>query len=502
MGPIVLANLSTYPRRPFLAPPYGLLYVASALDRAGIDVRLYHRKVLDRGQVLRAAEEILALKPVLAGFSTISGPSLIPALAVSKIIKTRTKIPVVWGGLHATQYPEQVLASPWVDYVVVGEGEETAVELARALAVGPGGRFDPASIQGLAFKENGRLRINQSRPLIENLDLYPPAWHHLNIDEYLTKKTYLLTDGGSELSEGRIASILTARGCPWRCTYCYNLSVNQRRYRTHSVDFVVGMAHELRDRHGVEAIHIQDDHFYGEWERAFSIARRLRMPWSSSGRADEVVRWGNGILAELRSTGLRELQIGAESGSPRILKLMKKDVTIEQMFRAAELCDRHGIRVLFSFMTGIPGETDADRRLTCEVMDRLERVGPSIVVNGPGVYFPWPGTPMNAMAEKLGYRPPAKTKDWDFMVWGTRQMKMPFAPGRVRLIEHYRRLAKRTATGSLRIPFFARILISLARFRWKRRFFRFPADYYLPRLVLVWLRRHSGKGAAAVYDQE
>lgn len=502
MPPIVLVNLSTYPRRPFLAPPYGILYVASALDRAGIDVRLYHRKVLDRAQVVQAASGILDSNPSLVGFSTISGPSLIPALAVSRIIKTRTRIPVVWGGLHATQFPEQVLASPWVDYVVVGEGEETVVDLVRALREENGKRFDPASIPGLAFKDNGRIRVNPARPLITNLDLYHPAWQHLSIDEYLPKKTYLLTDGGSELSEGRIASILTARGCPWRCTYCYNLSVNQRKYRMHSVDYVVAMAHELRDRHGVEAIHIQDDHFYGEWDRAFQIARLLGMPWSSSGRADEVVRWGDKILAELKATGLQELQIGAESGSPRVLKLMKKDITIEQMFQSAELCRRHGIRVLFSFMTGIPGETEADRRLTCEVMDRLEEVGREIVVNGPSPFFPWPGTPMHDLAAKLGYHPPARTKDWDFMVWGTRQMRMPFAPARVRLIEHFRRLAKRKTTASLKIPVFTRGLIVLARLRWKYRFFLFPIDYYLPRTLLVWLRRYLGKGAAAVYDQD
>jgi len=135
-------------------------------------------------------------------------------------------------------------------------------------------------------------------------------------------------------------------------------------------------------------------------------------------------------------------------------------------------------------------------------MDRLERVGNRIVVNGPGVFFPWPGTPMNAMAERLGYRPPARTKDWDFMVWGTRQMRMPFAPARVRLVEHYRRLAKRKATTTLKVPIFTRGLVALARLRWRHRFFWFPVDYYLPRTVLVWLRRHSGSGAAAVYDQD
>ena len=232
-----------------------------------------------------------------------------------------------------------------------------------------------------------------------------------------------------------------------------------------------------------------------------AIPAGLGLPWSSSGRADEVARWGDKILAELSASGCREFQIGAESGSPRILEMIKKDITVEDIIRSAELCGRHDIRILFSFMAGFPGETEADRRLTYDLMDRLEDMGAHAVVNGPAVYFPWPGTPLFEKAVELGFKPPARTRDWNFLLFGTRQPSMPFAPRRLRPVEHYRRLARRKSTAGLRIPIFAKGLIALARRRWRKRAFRYPIDYYLPRTFLDLLRRFGRRGAQAIYDE-
>jgi hypothetical protein len=226
----------------------------------------------------------------------------------------------------------------------------------------------------------------------------------------------------------------------------------------------------------------------------------MGLAWASSARADEIVRWGDDVLAELKANGCAEFQIGAESGSPSILELMRKDITVEDILRAAELCGRHGIRILFSFMAGLPGETEADRRLTYDLMDRLEGLGDHIVVNGPAVYFPWPGTPMYDIALKHGFKPPARTKDWDFLLWGTHQPNPIFVPRHVRMVEHYRRLAFRKVTAKLKVPLFASALARLARFRWRHRAFRFPLDYHLPRFLLGVLRALGPRGAAAVYD--
>lgn len=500
MARIVLVKLESDVRRHLLAPPFGILYLASALEKSGFEVRLHHRRIGSKADLAGLVQDVLADDPLFVGFSTLSGPSLMPALAASRSIRRLSPAPIVWGGLHPTMLPEQVLAEPWVDIAVLGEGEETIVELARAAAKAQGGRMELAGIAGLAYKDAARVRINPLRPFIEDLDAYRPAWHLLNIETYLPKGRFFQTDGGSRLSSGRIASILTSRGCPWRCSYCYNVGVNRRTFRAHSIGYTLDLVKDLRERYAIEAVHIQDDHFFGDPMRARAIARGLGLPWSSSGRANEIVRWGDPVLAELRASGCTELQIGAESGSPRVLELMKKDIKPEEIVGAAVLCGRHGIRVLFSFMAGLPGETEADRRMTYDLMDRLEDMGGHVVVNGPAVYFPWPGTPLFDLSVEKGFRPPARTRDWSFLLWGTHQPRLPFAPRRLGLVEHYRRLSRRKETASLRIPYLAALLKKLAGCRWRRRAFRFPVDYYIPRWGLLLLRRFGGRGAAAVYD--
>ena len=269
MSEVVLVKLESDAQKHLLSPPYGILYPASALEQAGIEARLHHRTVLNRREAVRMAEDILADDPLFVGFSTLSGPSLMPALSVSREIRRLSPIPIVWGGLHATMLPEQVLAEPWVDVAVVGEGEETVVDLARAFERPRGRQPDLSSIPGLAYRDGGRIRISPDRPFIRNLDIYRPAWSRLDIETYIHKKKYAHSDGGSRLSdEGRILSILTSRGCPWRCAYCYNTGINRRTFRPHSVGYTLEMVRGLRERHGVDAIHIQDDHFFSDPRRA------------------------------------------------------------------------------------------------------------------------------------------------------------------------------------------------------------------------------------------
>jgi radical SAM superfamily enzyme YgiQ (UPF0313 family) len=183
-----------------------------------------------------------------------------------------------------------------------------------------------------------------------------------------------------------------------------------------------------------------------------------------------------------------ELQIGAESGSPRILDLIRKDITVDQIRESARLGQKHGIRILFSFMMGIPGETWADIRATLQLMDELRAVGDRIVTNGPFFYFPFPGTSLYELALEKGFRTPRRTKDWNFRMWGIHQPLAPFVDKKTRFIEHYRRLAWDTDRKYLGFPIAAGFLAQLARARWRKRFFRLPLDYHLPRFLLHLVR--------------
>lgn len=476
------------------APPYGILYLASALEQAGFSVKLIHEKGT-APQVGRIVEDVIQTKPLFVGFSCLSGPSLSPAILASKKIKEASSIPIVWGGVHSTMLPEQTLESGFVDLVVMGEGEETVVELACFLKANGRPTEAMEAIKGIAWRKNGTVRVNPLRPLIQNLDDYAPAWHLLNPSAYIYKGRYYYSDGGSNLPGEKIWGLITSRGCPWRCGYCFHELIYQRRFRAHSAERVIRDIEDLKNRYGITAVNFQDANFFSDKTRAFKILRAIRLPWNSSMRANDVACGGEDFVQELADLQCIEIQVGAESGSQYVLDLIRKDIKVEQIRTTARLAQEHGIRVLFSFMIGLPGEAWADSLQTLDLMDELRNVGDKIVINGPFYYFPFPGTPLYDKALQGGYNPPRHTEDWNFLLWGIHQPSPPYADRRIRLIEHYRRLAWDKGTALTQYGLLLRPLETLAAKRWKHRFFRFPLDYYIPRTALRFFRALGQKTA-------
>ncbi|MDW7760456.1 MAG: radical SAM protein [Acidobacteriota bacterium] len=460
------------------APPFGILYLASALENAGFSVRLIHEKG-NPESLNRILGHISAERPLFVGISTITGPSLIPSLRISEEIKKKIDIPVVWGGIHPTMLPEQTLASSCVDIAVLGEGEETVVALAKSFTGGSHGNERFERIPGIALREKGRIIMNSPGPFIRELDSYSPAWHLLPAERYFYSRKFFLSDFGSRLPGERLVPYLTSRGCPWRCAYCYNQFVHKRTFRAHSAQKVIADLEQWKTRYGITAVVFEDDNLFTDKNRALEILHGIRLPWSSSLRASDISRWGDGFMRELKETGCVELRIGAESGSQRVLDLMKKDIRVEDIRSSVDLCLRHGIRALLNFMAGIPGETWKDMRATFDLMDELEAGGGDVVVNGPSLYCPWPGTALYEEAVAGGFRPPQRSEDWA-VGWGHRMPSVPSADRRARYVGYYRILAFRKELSALRLPVFAKGLRFLARWRWRHRFFRFPLDYHVP----------------------
>jgi radical SAM superfamily enzyme YgiQ (UPF0313 family) len=487
MADVVLIKLESDRDDLPLAPPYGILYLASALERAGFSVRLFHEKGTPAA-VERVVRETLAERPLLTGFSCLTGPALLAALDATRRIGKGTDSTIVWGGVHPTLLPEQVLAEPHVDLAVLGEGEATIVELAEALRGGRNNPEDLGAVRGLARRAGGMVVRTPPRALIPDLDAYVPAWHLLDRKRYIYGQRYFYTDGGSKLPGGRVAGLITSRGCPWRCGYCLHELVHRGTFRAHSEAWVLQEIGRLRAE-GITSINFEDANFFTDRKRALAIVQAAGVSWGSSIRADMFARAGEDFAARIREAGCVELQIGAESGSQRVLDLIRKDITPDQIRESARLGQRFGIRILFSFMMGIPGETWDEAMATLDLMDELRAMGDRIVTNGPFLYFPFPGTPLYGLAVESGFKPPKRTEDWNFLLWGIHQPLAPYVPRRARLIEHYRRMAWDTGpTRPGRGPG-ARLLSALAKRRWRKRAFRLPLDYYIPRLALSAARR-------------
>ncbi len=480
-----------------IAPPFGILYLAAALEKAGYPVKLFHCRGTPRN-IKRIVDEIIQSSPLLVGFSSLTGEALLPSLAASTELKKRSSIPIVWGGLHATMLPEQTLRNDNIDFIVHGEGEVTLVELAERINRGellPGSFRD---IKGLGHKDRGKIVINPVRPFITNLDAYIPAWHHFDIEDYFYKGRQFYSEFGSSLPGDKIAALITSRGCPSRCGYCYNQFVNKRHFRAHSAEHVIRDVETLKKDHDISAVIFEDDNFFSDRERALKIVREINIPWSATIRADYVAKWGSDFVRTLKENLCVELRIGAESGSQKVLDIMRKDITLSDIRKTSELCRTFDLPALTNFMVGIPGETWEDDLQTFSLMDELEEKGN--IVNGPTIFLPYPGTPLYTLAVEKGFVTPRDITEWG-KNWGPTQPRTPFVDRRARFAGYYRVLALRKEEKNLKIPYFTRILKRIAKKRWEKRYFLFPLDYYIPRFFLRLLQSLKLKKIARMmYD--
>ncbi|MDI6902780.1 MAG: radical SAM protein [Methanocellales archaeon] len=450
MSDVVLIRLED-PHHHQFYPPLGLLYVASALMLDGFTVKIFHEKGGNK-KINRLRGMINDENPFLVAFSVFTGPHLYYNLKASEIIKEEHGVPVVWGGIHPTILPEVTINVPFIDYVVIGEGEETIVELAERLRRGRSVK----GVNGLCYKENGNVIINEWRPFVKNLDRYVLPWELVDVEKYVQKQW------GVE----RVLPIITSRGCPYDCGFCYNTYVHKRRWRAHSPDYVISQVSFLKERYDIQGINFYDANFFTDKSRAFKILSSINMPWAAEVRADEFdMEFGK----KMKEFLCRELFIGAESGSDRVLKIINKEITTEQIDNAVKICNEFGIRASLSFMLGIPGETEEDIRRTVEFMYDLKEKYQCAKIFGPKVFTPYPGTPLYPKAIEFGLQPPTTSLEWarNFHRF---KCNLPWVDNKNLLESLYFicQLAQMNAKDPI-----SKIIKSIEDFRWKNQHFKF-----------------------------
>lgn len=405
-------------------PPFGIMYVADALEQVGIRCRLFH----ETGEYLDALmSQVAAERPLFVGFSTITGPQLHPTIEASKRVHA-LGIPVVWGGVHATIMPLEVLKEDFVDFVVVNEGEETAQELALMLA----GRMPQnwASVAGLAYKRSepapmGALQagatpppapadtpqlpppiqttpfFHRERPFIQDLDRFKPRWDLLEDVE-----AYLIPSGPYQ----RAIPVYISRGCPFRCGFCYNEVVMKRTWRQHSDAFIMDQIAWLKRNYQIDAVDYADDYLFGRIKPMQRLVEKVSMPWSGQVRVQllkpEFVRW-------MSETGCQWVNIGVESGSQAVLDRMYKDQKAEQIeWGIGNLVEfAPHIEANCSFIIGLPEETAAEAKITFDIIERLASMSDNVRCS-VCVYMPYPGTPLWPKALQMGYVPPKDQAGW------------------------------------------------------------------------------------------
>ena len=330
--------------------PHGLAILANII-RKKINCELFF---IDWNAYRYTEQQFISLiKQIPCEIALIGGliPTYKNLIKISEIIKSiHPKCSIIAGGSAAMSVPDVLLQNSKVDIICTGEGELVIIDLIKHLM--EGAYKELFSIEGIAYKDSeNNFIINKPKALIDDLDLYSdmPAYDLLPMEIYLKNPIIGL---------GRDIDFISGRGCPFNCVFCYQPW--GRKNRRHSAEFIKEAILFLQKKFKINFISFQDDLFILDKKRLteFCQLRNTYFPdikWSCHGRANIC---NDEILQLVRNSGCTLVSYGFESGSPKILKKMKKGITIEQMENVVMLNRKYGFPVPTSFIFGFPGENE------------------------------------------------------------------------------------------------------------------------------------------------
>ena len=424
----------------------------------------------------------LAEKPACVGVTSKTGSQITSGIEVSRVVKEASEVPVVWGGIHPSLLPDQTAAHPLVDIVVVGEGDITLLELVDAL------RTDAPldRVNGLRYSSNGKVVATPPRDFC-NLDALPNLPYGLvEIDPGLVSHN----KGGIDVD------MESSRGCPMRCTFCYNHEFNHSKWRAMSAARTIERMEHAVGNLPVSSFHFVDDNFFLKLSRAREIIAAVRgfgLPWEVEGiEVKAINRLSDEDLEMLRASRMRWLKCGVESGSPRILEFIRKGITVEQVLEANRKVARSGIRIIYAFMCGFPTETVEDLRMTQELIFRLKDENPNAMTGLTNIYSPFPGTPLHGYVKKLKVSFPRTLDGWGAFDWQNCNLTY-FSKEHRRLLENvyfssiFLSEPVRERVGSKILKLAMNAYAHVARFRTKGLNFRFHVEKKLSDLVFKYL---------------
>ena len=421
--PPVYSRSIRYPEGPRFGLPVGLLYLAAALEAAGCKVALYDaltdfdfrtlQKNSDGSFHIGAAWDrisaiVAAQKPDLVGisnpFSDFAQQTITTARSVRSVLPDT--VPIVVGGPHASSSPADFLApETGIDCVLRGEAELSIVELVRAIADGKNWR----DVSGASWRDANGLHHTEQAAFIEDLDTLPfPAYHLVDVEH-----TFNLVRAGFPSrytfdypESEREVSLVTSRGCPFRCVFCGNHLHMGRRWRSHSADYVLRHMQLLISNYDVRHFHLEDDNITlntARFEKILDglLQRQWRITWDTPNgvRAEGL---DEPLLRKAKASGCTYLTIGVESGNQRVLnEIIHKNLDLIRIRKTAQSCGRVGLDLHAFYVIGFPGEMRQDIEETFEfALDLLKH---HFVIPHLCMARPLPGTELQEICEKNGF---------------------------------------------------------------------------------------------------
>jgi anaerobic magnesium-protoporphyrin IX monomethyl ester cyclase len=384
-----------------LTPPIGVAYIAGALRESGLDVSLIdglgesldtrHAWENDTYLYGLSFQEIIDRIPkdvssigIHAGF-TFDWPAC--KILIDMIRKAFPVTPLIGGGEHASALPELTLLESALDYIVIGEGEETAIELFGSL--GQDG-FEAEKINGIAFFDDSHTFIKTgSRDRVRDIDsIALPAWDLTPLSEYLDRGF------GWGVNRGRSMPMLASRGCPYQCTFCSNPSMWTTRWVIRDPDLLLDEMEESIREYGVTNFDFYDLTFVINKQWILNFCRKieergLKITWQlPSGTRSEVI--DSEVSKLLYSSGCRNLSYSPESGSESVLNRIKKKIKLEPFIDSIRHSREKGLNIKCNIILGFPGET------LKEVLDSFKFIVRMAIAGAHDLniwsYSPYPGS--------------------------------------------------------------------------------------------------------------
>jgi len=396
----------SYTREPEF--PIGGLFLAHSLIKNNFSLRIVNDSSYKK--IISFAQNNIDTSTIAIGLSVVSVMAIKDALNLTKELKNLySNIPIIWGGQHIMAQPEEALKYQYVDYVVVGEGEKTLPLLLKAIRE----RSDLSKIKGIGFKTKEKFILTNKQNYTSLNGVFDLPYNLLDIDSYYRK----LNLGGEKW-----LSAMYSRGCPFKCSFCINSTIGgiNSKIRYHDIDHIIHDIKILVNKYNADSITILDDHFFLIEDRVLNFCKQIlknniSINFRATGRVDSLCSLDDSTYKLLHKTGFLCIGAGIESGSKKMLKLLNKNISFEQVDEVDSKLGEYNIYKHWNFITALPGETIEDVHETIELITKLAKTSldSPYPFSSYKKYIPLPKTTLYEWALKeYNFKPPQSIEEW------------------------------------------------------------------------------------------
>src|SRR3989344_2056206 len=384
--------------------PLGLTYIAAVLEKNNFEVKIidcmaYYENIekisedkyrigLPENELIKQIREY---NPDITGIACAYTIHENDSFKIAEIVKKNSNSRVVIGGAHTSANPLQVLKNKNIDVAVIGEGEITFLNLIK-------NNFNGLDkIKGIAYRKNGKVKINPPAEYIKNLDDIPfPARHLVPMEHYLNHPQNSIANMRKPTTE-----IITSRGCPFNCIFCSIHTVWGRKWRARSAKNVVDELEFLNKKYEIKEFRFFDDNISWDKKRIIEICdeiikRKLDIRCDTPNGV-AIATLNEEVLKKMKKAGYYKIVMGIESGSEKTLRFMRKPVALKHARKIIKICNKLGIWTWSTFVIGFPDETKEEINETIEF---AKKSGLNFVTFY--IAQPYPGTEMYKIYDEKG----------------------------------------------------------------------------------------------------